>query len=285
MVQLYENIYKYLKISFFFSKRLAHSLLSIDRFAPQSWVVMSQYCELKNLKNDAIVFVEKAVVLAESRPIDAFSLVVRGELQLALNRPTQALQSFTQAYSSEKNFPVYNGLVVGFLKLRKFDEALRFAKEAWSKIHTAQSLTLLGNVLMSTPIEDGKAKARKFLEKALKLDANCFEAVMALANLNIAEKKFQDAIDLLNKQKEREQRGVEHIQVKLGDIAMLSNNPAEAMIHYHAALQVNPHFQPAIDGLEVIEKQLHRLKADSEEEDEMLSESGSELEDSFDSFM
>lgn len=65
---------------------------------------------------------------------------------------------------------------------------------------------------------------------------------------------------------------------------MLSNNFAEAMIHYHNALQINPHLQSAKDGLDILEKQLNRLKADSDE-DEVLSASGSELEDSFDSFL
>ena len=56
------------------------------------------------------------------------------------------------------------------------------------------------------------------------------------------------------------------------------------MIHYHNALQINPHLQSAKDGLDILEKQLNRLKADSDE-DEVLSASGSELEDSFDSFL
>ena len=89
----------------------------------------------------------------------------------------------------------------------------------------------------------------------------------------------------LNKQKEREQKKVEHIHTKLGDIAVLSNSLAEAMMHYNAALQINPHFQQAIDGLEVLEKQLNRLKADDSDDEDLLSGSGSELDDSLESFM
>ena len=212
-------------------------------------------------------------------------MVVRGELQLALKKSLPAVQSFQQAYMTGRDFAVYRGLVHGYLELNKFEEALRFAKEAWAKIHNAQSLTLLGNVLMSTPLEDGRVKARKFLEKALKLDPYCFEAVMTLVDLDISEERFQEATDLLNKQKEKELKKLEYVYTKLGDLSVLLQSHAEAMMHYHTALQINPHFQPAVDGLELLEKQLHRLKADSEAEDEDLSGSVSELDDSFDTFM
>ena len=158
---------------------------------------MALYCELKGLKNDAAVFVEKAVNLALGKLSEAHSIIIRGELQLLLKRPSQAVESFLQAYTIEKSLIVYRGLVHSYVEMRKFEEALRYAREAWEKIpNNPQSLTLLGAVLMNTPVEDGRVKARKCLDKALDLDPHCFDAVMTLADLNVAEQKLPEAIEL-----------------------------------------------------------------------------------------
>lgn len=39
--------------------KLANDLLHADQYSPESWAVMAQYCELKSLKQDAAVFIDK----------------------------------------------------------------------------------------------------------------------------------------------------------------------------------------------------------------------------------
>ena len=43
--------------------RLAHDAIHVNQFAPESWIIMAQYCDLKGLKNDSAVFVDKVGIV------------------------------------------------------------------------------------------------------------------------------------------------------------------------------------------------------------------------------
>ena len=76
---------------------------------------------------------------------------------------------------------------------------------------------------------------------------------------------------------------MEVIYTRMAEVCIKMKKYPDAMLHYHAALSVNPTLERAVLGIAALEKLLRRLGDDSEE-DELGSEEDSlqDLEDSYD---
>lgn len=78
-------------------------------------------------------------------------------------------------------------------------------------------------------------QGRKFYESALRLEPGCLGAVLALADLNAAEGRNEEAITLL--QRYLKNWADDSLHSKLAQILALSNKLGESLSHYQTALR------------------------------------------------
>ncbi|CAM6100971.1 unnamed protein product [Calypogeia fissa] len=242
--------------------RLVHELLNIDSARAEVWVASSVYWEMQDDKMRALTYAEKSMAV-EERQTTAY--LVKGSLSLSLNRSEAAVMAFRKAQSLRADLRAYQGLVRAYLTIPKYKEALCVAREAMKAMpHSAKALTLVGDVYAQSA--DGREKGRKFYESALRLEPGCLGAVLALADLNVAEGRNDEAITLL--QRYLKNWTDDSLHSKLAQILALSNKLGESLSHYQTALSLNPSNEVAKKGLERLEKQMKGVDPDALEEEE-----------------
>jgi tetratricopeptide (TPR) repeat protein len=208
--------------------------------------------------------------------------LIRGNL--LLQDPKQSKESienacisFKKAYSLDKTLSVFNGLIRSLISTQRIKEAWAFAKEA-NRIFPSNALALaiLGGVLCQPNVPGIRAKAREHFEQALKLDPTCVEAVLGFSQLNIAEGKLKEALEMyLADLKLTEFRLMDcvksvpkdFIHVRIADVHMLMNNFNSAVEHLNQALTINPHCETAKVGLQRLDKLMKGDKEEPQEEE------------------
>lgn len=242
--------------------RLVQDLLSIDPARPEAWVASAIYWDMREDKERAATYADKSIRVDERH---GPAYIVKGNIALSMNRPEAALAAFRKAQALKPDLRSYQGLVQALLKIPKHKEALFAARDAMKAMsHSAKALTLVGDVYAH--ITDGREKARKFYESALRLEPGYLEAVLALAELHVLEGRNGEAIALL--QKYLKNWTDDGLHTKLAQILAATSKVGESLSHYQIALSINPHNEVAKKGLDRLEKQMKGVDPDALEEEE-----------------
>ncbi|XP_027121116.2 anaphase-promoting complex subunit 7-like isoform X1 [Coffea arabica] len=241
--------------------KLVHDLLNIDPTRPEVFVALSVLWERKDDRG-ALSYAEKSIRIDE-RHVPGY--IVKGNLLLSMNRPDAAAIAFRGAQDLRADLRSYQGLVRSYLALSKIKEALHAAREAMKAMpQSAKALKLVGDVHASSTT--GREKAKKFYESALRLEPGYLGAALALAELHVMEGRNGDAVSLLERY--LKDWADDSLHVKLAQVFAATNMLQDALLHYQAALRINPQNEAAKKGLERLEKQMKGVDPDAPEEDE-----------------
>ena len=242
--------------------RLAHDLVSTNRKRPEAWIAVALYAETRGETEKALGFVEKAIAL-DSRHVLAFQL--RGELLLGMGKAEHAIVAYFQANNYAKDLASYKGLVAAYLSTRKYKEALCTAKEAVATLpNNAAAISLVGKVLATSP--EGTDKAKRAFAKALSIDKSCTDAALALVDLHVANQEYAQSIELLL----HSLQSLNHdfLHTKLADVYVLNEQYSDALAYYHAAISLNPQSEAANAGIDRLEKLMHGVDPDLDDDDD-----------------
>ncbi|KAG0599369.1 hypothetical protein M758_12G146900 [Ceratodon purpureus] len=211
--------------------RLVHDLISIDATRPEVWVAAAVYWEMRDDKIRALTYADKSMRV-DDRHTSAY--IVKGNISLALNRPEAAVMAFRKAQLLKPDLRSYQGLVRAYLAIPKHKEALCAAREAMKAMpQSAKALTLVGDVYAHHP--DGRDKARRFYESALRLEPTYLGAVLALAELYGLEGRNEEAVSLL--QRYLKTFVDDALHTKLAQILAASDKLGDSLFHYQTALR------------------------------------------------
>lgn len=228
-------------------RSLTNDLFAIDTARPEPWCVAAMYAELEGDRQRALLLVDKAL---EIDSMHVFAYLLRGAILLALNHAQRASVAFYRALSIEKDHSGYQGVVQAHIQLDELPRALANANEAVQLMpRSARALALVGLVLSCE--SSMHRKARRVLEQSLALRPRCIEAVLALAELDHNEGHYDDAVKRLKEQLVHDVSNAEFIHIKLGEISM-KTKPADAIVYFRTALEVNPMSESARSGLALV---------------------------------
>jgi len=254
---------------------LARETMEIDGKRPEPWTTAALYSDLKGDKEKALMFAEKAIFLDKRH---VCSYVVYGYLCLSLGHVDKAITAYRMAHRIKREILVFQGLVEAYLAASppKVREALAMAKEALQLMkNDPKALTLIGMVLMHT--QEGKEKARKAFENALRYDPHSTDAILALVQLEVSEEHVPEAIALLRKHLEIQ--NTEMARTELGNLLATEaggKKYEEALTHLHAALSLNANYTQATLGLERLQKVIKGIDPDADEEEDVDEEEAEE---------
>lgn len=129
--------------------KLASSLIEGAPSLPQTWLAAGWYCASKGDLDNALSFVDKAIILA---PHHGESFLAKGQMQTKQGSPELALISFSQAHSLEKSLSSMLGLIESNLLLGKLKEAANWSRECLRQFPKApEAYWAMGNVLAKSP--------------------------------------------------------------------------------------------------------------------------------------
>lgn len=261
--------------------KLAFDTLKIDKRRCEPWIVLARHCQLlaENATDDkkaehatsGLQFIAQALEL-NSKHAEAY--LTRGTLHMILENPDQAAVSFREANQLTHDFSSYQGLVNCHLSTNRLKEAFAIAHEAQTAMpQSARAITLLGAVCKR--YSDGLNKARKAFENALALDPHCMEAVYALFDLEVEQKQYPQAIQLLASQLQHAR--LDFLHRRLGDVHVLQGNHIEALKHYQSSLTENPNYlvvqQAVTETTRILDGLVENEHDDAEDEEQ--AEAGS----------
>ncbi|KAJ0980686.1 hypothetical protein J5N97_008941 [Dioscorea zingiberensis] len=241
--------------------KLVHDLLNIDPARAEVFVALSVLWERKEERR-ALAYAEKSLRIDDRHILGH---IMKGNLYLSMNRPDAAVTAFRSAQELRADLRSYQGLVRSYLALSRVKEALFTAREAMKIMpQSAKALKLVGDVHASN--SNGREKARKFYESALRLEPGFLGAALALAELHVVEGRNKDAVSLLERY--LKDWADDSLHIKLAQVFAATNMLLEALSHYQAALRINPQNEAAKKGLERLEKQMKGVDPDAPDEDE-----------------
>ncbi|KAL3626124.1 Anaphase-promoting complex subunit 7 [Castilleja foliolosa] len=241
--------------------KLVHDLLNIDPAKPEVYVALSVLWEKKD-ERSALSYAEKSIRVDE-RHVAGY--IMKGNLYLSMNRPDAAVIAYRGAQELRPDLRSFQGLVRSYLALSKVKEALYVAREAMKAMpQSAKALKLVGDVHASNT--NGREKAKKFYESALRLEPGFLGSALALAELHVMEGRNKDAVNLLERY--LKDWADDSLHVKLAQVFAATNMLQDALSHYQAALRINSQNEAAKKGLERLEKQMKGVDPDAPEDDE-----------------
>jgi tetratricopeptide (TPR) repeat protein len=157
-------------------------------------LLMAQITISQNYFEDAIPLLESGIAIAPQRLALHAAL---GESYLMSSRFEKAVEEFKKVIAIEASAPSYALLGLSFQRLGRFDEAKQsFQLGLKLDPHNHACLYNLG-LIAERQGDTGGAEAK--FQEVLRLDPNYGDALLQLANLRIAGKKFAEAVDLLRK--------------------------------------------------------------------------------------
>ena len=247
--------------------RLASELLELDDKRPEPWVVLSLYHYARHDNEKAMAFVDKAISLDQRH---AFAHRVKGNVLLADNAPDKAAASFFHANELSRDVASYEGLVECYLARHQYKEAVCMAREA---IEIAprdyRAVTLVGLALSHAKPEEGRDRAKRAFQKALKLDPGALRPLLALVDIHMQERDYDTCVDLLQKGKEGTTEShamysnADTLDARLGEVHTLNENYTDAMHCFQIALSANPDNLEAQRGMDRLEKVMRGMDPDS----------------------
>ncbi|XP_064613302.1 anaphase-promoting complex subunit 7-like [Liolophura sinensis] len=230
---------------------LSNKMMSVTELAPEPWIVVGYFCMVTKKATRAVYFAQRAYA-KDSRNIEA--LLLKGSALVELKKIPEALLHFREALRlAPHRYEAHAGLIDCYTSSRRtLKEAITVASKAIRTLaRSARSLTLYASVLARVPTME--ARAKPYLEKAMKLDANYLEPVYIMAEILGKEHNFWEGINLLRGKLYH--HSTCRLHQMLGDFLTWTNEHQEALDHYSIALGIDPTNTQAREGMERVEKQ------------------------------
>jgi tetratricopeptide (TPR) repeat protein len=183
------------------SKNEAHPLdalnllLRAHKIAPLNTdiiLLMAQVSMSQDYYEDAIPLLESGVQIAPQR---ADLRAALGQSYFMSGRIDKAIEEFKKLIELEPSARSYALVALAYRNLGRFDEAKQYVMQGL-KLDPHSSSCLLNLGFISEGQGDA-ARAEAIFEELLKLNPGIPDALLELANLRIAEKRFPEAVGLL----------------------------------------------------------------------------------------
>ncbi|XP_017073858.2 anaphase-promoting complex subunit 7 [Drosophila eugracilis] len=219
------------------------------KYTPSHWFVHAQSMYDSGKFERSLSFVNQCL---NSEPRHQEALLLRARLLISLERHKEAAEAYQKAQSVVPyRFEVYRGLFQSYLAQKRFKEAHDICN--WTlRIfrNSPRGLTMFGCTLFHSPDPNVKKTARKFAEKALKIDPNFSAAVSLMAEICEYEGAPKTSIKLLE----------DHVSffplaslfTHLGDILRSQKEPIRALEYYYKALRKDPKCQRTLRGISLL---------------------------------
>jgi len=172
-------------------------LVRAHKIAPDNTdviLLMAQISISQHYFEDAIPLLESGLAIAPQRSDLRAAL---GESYLMSDRMDKAVEEFKKVIEAEPSARSYAALGLSYLRLGRFDEAKQsFLEGLKLDPHNTSCLFNLG-LIAERQGDSAGAEAR--FQEVLHLNPDFADALLELANLRIASKKFAEAAELLRK--------------------------------------------------------------------------------------
>ena len=172
-------------------------LVRAHKLAPENTDIiflLARVSMTQNYFEDAIPLLESGVRLAPKR---ADLLAALGESYFKTEKTEKAIAEFQKLIELEPAAQSYAFLGISYRRLGRFDKAREYFQAGLKRDpHNASCLFNLGYI---EERQGHPARAEEFYQQALRFNPDFSEAMLELANLRIAGKKFQEAADLLRR--------------------------------------------------------------------------------------
>ena len=204
--------------------KLTYALLDSNVQRPEGWVAGSLYMEVKDERERALEYSEKALQL---HPRHSMALLRCGQMHLEAFKYDLALISFRKALEVWRSARAYQGAVRSYIGMGRIKEALTTAKEALQRMpRNPKALTLVGIALSQLP--EGLEKGKVAFEKARLLDPLCSETVMELTTVLVQNNKLNEAVEALESYLRH--KDCDYMHSRLGDIYMKLDKLDKALV-------------------------------------------------------
>ncbi|KAG9070516.1 Anaphase-promoting complex subunit 7 [Linnemannia hyalina] len=180
------------------------------------------------------------------------ALQLRGLIYLE-SSPVRALGSFREASKTEKDLVTYEGMVKAYILLERHLEACKEAEEAKVRMPgNAQALALYGTALYHAANDEVAQDAQDQVNEALRIDPSCKLAAHTLLLIYENQRRFEEAIDLLDQQLDHQPP--DEIHIKKAEIYSSMERWEDALSSYERARSFNPLNVIAREGIANVEK-------------------------------
>ncbi|KAF9932032.1 Anaphase-promoting complex subunit 7 [Linnemannia zychae] len=241
--------------------KLAGDLLNFNDKHPDTWCVQAMYWDMKNERDKALQLVSRAL---QYKPDHCGALQLRGLFYLERS-PVKAIGSFREASKVEKDIVTYEGMVRAYVQLERQLEACKEAEEAKSRMPgNAQAHALYGMALYHTLNDDAAQDAQAHLIEALRIDPGCDLAAETLIKIYEGQKRYEEAIELLDQQ--IDYQPPDNVHIKKALIYKAMERWEEALSSYERARSFNPDNITALEGVTYVEKCISGGDEDVEDE-------------------
>ncbi|MHB8502261.1 MAG: tetratricopeptide repeat protein [Candidatus Acidiferrales bacterium] len=172
-------------------------LVRAYKLAPQNTDIiflLARASMTQNYFEDAIPLLESGLKIAPQR---ADLRAALGESYFMSGKEEKAIEEFKSLVALEPSARSYAFLGLSYRHLGRFDEAKKYFEAGLKQDpHNASCLFNLGYI---EERQGNHAHAEVLLQEALRASPDLSEAMLELANLRIANKKFQEAAELLRR--------------------------------------------------------------------------------------
>src|SRR5713226_2466442 len=148
----------------------------------------------QNYFEDAIPLLESGLQIAPKR---ADLRAALGESYFMSGKTEKAIDEFKALIALEPSAASYTFMGLSYRHLGRFDEAQKYFQEGLKL--DRRNASCLFNMGYIEERQGNHAAAETFFQEALKSNPDFSEAVLELANLRIANKKFEEAAELLRR--------------------------------------------------------------------------------------
>jgi tetratricopeptide (TPR) repeat protein len=172
-------------------------LVKAHKIAPENTDVIFLLARISMSQNyfeDAIPLLQSGLQLAPKR-VDLEAAL--GESYFMAGKADQSIAEFQKLVALDPSARSYGSLGLSYRRLGRFDEARKYFEEGLKKdSHNATCLFNLGYI---DERQGNEASAETLFQETLRANPNFPEALLELANLRIAKKRFAEAADLLRR--------------------------------------------------------------------------------------
>jgi tetratricopeptide (TPR) repeat protein len=172
-------------------------LVRAHKLAPQNADIIFLLARVsmgQNYFEDAIPLLESGLQIAPKR---ADLRAALGESYFMSGKTEKAIEEFKELIALEPSAGSFAFMGLSYRHLGRFDEAKKYFQEGLKR--DRRNASCLFNMGYIEERQGNHAAAETFLQQALKSNPDFSEALLELANLRIASKRFEDAAELLRR--------------------------------------------------------------------------------------
>ncbi len=172
-------------------------LVRAHKLAPENTDViflLARVSMSQNYFEDAIPLLESGLKIAPQR---ADLRAALGESYFMSGKAEKAIDEFQKLIEVDPSAASYAFMGLSYRHLGRFDEARKYFEAGLKQ--DPHNTSCLFNMGFIEERQGNHARAEELLQQVLRLQPNYSEALLELANLRIASKKFEEAADLLRR--------------------------------------------------------------------------------------